>query len=131
MLPKASAYVKSYDGQTKWMYFLILFRKNMNIWDKVSADIKKGFDSEPVYCKKFLKTKKKSQSGEDADFYNKEIPQVEFNNTKVDSNHTSLTVIGLDSALKKDEDFCLQPFLKEYKYIEKKVIKQFQQFFFF
>ena len=24
MLPKTSAYVKSYDGQTKWMYFLIL-----------------------------------------------------------------------------------------------------------
>ena len=23
MLPKASGYVKSYDGQTKWMYFLI------------------------------------------------------------------------------------------------------------
>ena len=23
MLPKASAYVKSYNGQTKWMYFLI------------------------------------------------------------------------------------------------------------
>ena len=23
MFPKASAYVKSYDGQTKWMYFLI------------------------------------------------------------------------------------------------------------
>ena len=23
MLPKISAYVKSYDGQTKWMYFLI------------------------------------------------------------------------------------------------------------
>ena len=23
MLPKMSAYVKSYDGQTKWMYFLI------------------------------------------------------------------------------------------------------------
>ena len=22
MLPKASAYVKSYNGQTKWMYFL-------------------------------------------------------------------------------------------------------------
>ena len=22
MLPKTSAYVKSYDGQTKWMYFL-------------------------------------------------------------------------------------------------------------
>ena len=23
MLPKISAYVKSYDGRTKWMYFLI------------------------------------------------------------------------------------------------------------
>ena len=23
MLPKSSAYVRSYDGQTKWMYFLI------------------------------------------------------------------------------------------------------------
>ena len=23
MLPKTRAYVKSYDGQTKWMYFLI------------------------------------------------------------------------------------------------------------
>ena len=23
MLPKTSAYVKNYDGQTKWMYFLI------------------------------------------------------------------------------------------------------------
>ena len=23
MLPKTSAYIRSYDGQTKWMYFLI------------------------------------------------------------------------------------------------------------
>ena len=23
MLPKSSNYVKSYDGQTKWMYFVI------------------------------------------------------------------------------------------------------------
>ena len=44
MLPKTSAYVKSYDGQTKWMYFLIeddeLFEKYNTIWDKVSSDIK-------------------------------------------------------------------------------------------
>ena len=26
-------------------------------WDKVSADMKKEFDSEPVYNKEFLKTK--------------------------------------------------------------------------
>ena len=52
ILPKTSAYVKSYDGRTKCVYFLIengdLLEKYNTILDKVSADIKK-FDSEPVY----------------------------------------------------------------------------------
>ena len=40
----------------------------------------------------------------------------------MDSNHTCLTVITLDSALKKhDENFYPQVFLKECKYIEKEV----------
>ena len=47
------------------------------------------------------------------DFYNKEI-------LKVDSNHTCLAVISLDSALKKDENYYPQVFLQECKYIEKK-----------
>ena len=46
MLPKTSAYVKGYDGKTKWMYFLIedddLLKKYNTIWDKVSADIKQN-----------------------------------------------------------------------------------------
>ena len=45
ILPKTSAYVKSYDEQTKCMYFLIedddLLEKYNTIWDKVSAGIKK------------------------------------------------------------------------------------------
>ena len=61
MLPKTSAYVKSYDGQTKWMTFLIKddewLEKHDTISDKVNADIKKEFDSEPVYNKIFLKPK--------------------------------------------------------------------------
>ena len=61
MLPKTGADVKSFDRQTKWMYFLIedddLLEKYNTIWDKVSTDIKKEFDSEPVYNKKFLKAK--------------------------------------------------------------------------
>ena len=44
MLPKTSAYVKSYDGQTKWMYFFIkdgdLLEEYNTIWDKVSTYIK-------------------------------------------------------------------------------------------
>ena len=37
-----------------------LIEKYNKIWDKVSNDIKKGFDSEPVYKEKYLKTKGKS-----------------------------------------------------------------------
>ena len=51
MLPKTTAYLKQYDGQTKWLYFLIevdvLLEKYNTIWDKVSADIKKEFATEP------------------------------------------------------------------------------------
>ena len=119
MLPKTSTYVKIYDGQTKCMYFLTeddeLLKIYNSIWDKVSADIKKEFDSEPVYNKEFLKTKIKSHGDEVKDFYDKKIP-------KVDSNHSSLAVISLDSALKKDDNYYPQVFLKECKYIEKKVI---------
>ena len=67
MLPKTNGYVKSYDGQTKRMYFLIedddLLEKYNTIWDKVNADINKEFDCEPVYNKRFLKTKIKSHAG--------------------------------------------------------------------
>ena len=107
MLSKMSAYVKSYDGQTKWMYFLIgdddLLEKYNTIWDKVIAHIKKEFDRKPVYHKNFLKTKIKSYGDKVTDFYNKEIPNV-------DPNHTCLAVISLDSALKKDENYYLQLF---------------------
>ena len=53
MLAETSAYIKSNDGQTKWVYFLIedddLLVKYTTIWDKVSVDIKKQFDSKSVY----------------------------------------------------------------------------------
>ena len=41
----------------------------------------------------------------------------------MDSNYTYLAVISLDSALKKDDNYYLQVFLRECKYIEKKVIR--------
>ena len=45
MLPKTSAYVKSYDGETKWMFSLIeddeLLEKYNTIWDKVCIDMEK------------------------------------------------------------------------------------------
>ena len=120
MLPKTSAYVNSYYVQTKRMSFLIedddLLKKYNTIWDKVSADIKKEYDGEPVYDKEFLKTKIKSHGDEPTDFYDKEIH-------KIDSNYTCLTVITMHYALIKDENYYPQVFLKECKYIEKKVAR--------
>ena len=34
MLPKTRAYVKSYDGQTKWVYFLI---EDVTYWKKINS----------------------------------------------------------------------------------------------
>ena len=77
MLPKTSAYVKRYDGQTKCMYYLIKYdnwlEKHNIIWDEVSADIKKEFGSESVYNKEFLKAKMKSHGDENTDFYDKKF----------------------------------------------------------
>ena len=63
-----------------------------------------------------MKTKIKSHCDEVTDFYDKKIP-------KLDSNHTCLAVIILDSALKEAGNYYQQEFLKEYKYIEKKVVR--------
>ena len=52
-----------------------------------------------------MKTKIKSHGDEVTDFYDKKIP-------KVDSNHTCLTVISLGFALKNDENYYQQVFLK-------------------
>ena len=52
-----------YNGQTKWMCLLTeddnLLEKYNTIWDGVSANIKKEFDSEPAYNKEKLKNQKK------------------------------------------------------------------------
>ena len=73
--PKVSAYVKSYDGQKN--YFLIeedgLSEKYKNIWNKVSTDTIKEFQSESVYDKEFLKTKIKSHCDEVINFCDKKF----------------------------------------------------------
>ena len=96
------------------MYFLI--EDDDTIWDKVSADIRKEFDSEPVYNKNYLKTKIKSHGNEVTDFYDKKIP-------KLGARRTCLAVISLDLALKRDDIYYPQAFLEKCKYIEKKVVR--------
>ena len=66
-----------------------------------------------------MKTKIKSDRDEATYFDDTEIP-------KVDSDHTCLAVISLNSALNKDKDRTYYPqvFLRECKYIFQKVIRQ-------
>ena len=89
---------------------ITLLEKSNTIWDKVSLDVKEKFYNKSVYNNEFLKSKIKSHGDKVTDFYDKKI-------RKVDSNHTCLVVITLDSALKKDDIYYPQVFLKECKYI--------------
>ena len=71
-----------------------------------------------IYDKNFLKTKIKCHGDEVTDFYDKKIP-------KVESSFTCLAVISViswDPAPKRNDNYYLQVFLKECKYIDKKVI---------
>ena len=122
MLPKTSAYVKHFDGQTKWIYFLIedddLSEENNTIWYKINVDIKRKFDNEAFYNKNYLKTKIKCRGDEVTDFYDIKSP-------RSDSNHTSLAVISLDSALKKD--IICKDIICECKYTEKEVVRHIHE----
>ena len=93
-----------------------LLENNTTTWEKVSRDIKKEFDSQPVYNKECLETKIKSYGDETTEFHDKEI-------TKADSTYTCLAVISLEFALRKYDYYYPQMFLKKYKYIEKKLLK--------
>ena len=99
------------------MYFLIkdddLFNKYNTIWNKLSDNIKTMYNNEHVYNRNFLKTKTKYDGDETTDFDDKGVP-------KVDSNYTCLSEISLDSIVKTNENYFLQVFLKEWKYIFKK-----------
>ena len=54
MLPKTSTCMKTYDGESKWMYFfyqryyLFIKEKYNHIWNKVTNSIKNDLDYEPT-----------------------------------------------------------------------------------
>ena len=110
MLPKTSAYRKSYDEEAKWMYFLLKmmnYQKYNGIQNGITNYSKKELDYELICNKKFLKSKIRSYGDEAPDFQDKEVPNV-------GSNYTCLVIL-VDSVLKKDGNYFLQVFLKECK----------------
>ena len=63
-----------------------------------------------------MKIQIKSYGDEVTDFCHKKV-------RGVDSSHTCLVIISLDSAPEKDDNYYPQVFLRECKYIEKKVVR--------
>ena len=65
---KSECIYKSHDSKIKRLHIFIkddqLLKKYNDIWNKVSNSIKKVFDSETIYDKKFLKAKIKSYGDE-------------------------------------------------------------------
>ena len=98
VLLKTSAYVKSYAGKTKWIYFFIeddeLLQRFNIIWNLVRNNIKKNLIENPS-TRKFLITRKRSYH-DVTDFHDKEVH-------KVDSNYICLAVIIFGSLIKKDD----------------------------
>ena len=107
---KISCYVKIYDGKTKRIYFSIeiddFLEKHNTISDKVGVDIKNEFIVNLFIVKKKSKTKIKYYGYSIMLCYNKDIH-------KVNSDHTCIAVINLDSALNENGKFYPQAFFKE------------------
>ena len=109
-----SEYRKDFD-ETEHMSFLIkddeLLEKYNETWEKVSNGIKKGFDGEPVYNEKYLKTKLKSGKIS-TNLHNDKIP-------KEGSQRICLTITLIDSVFRTGKNYHPQVFLEECKYVVK------------
>ena len=97
MIPEMSGYTKGFNDTKCVSFFIkndVLLEKYSKIWDKVSNTVKEGFDSGPVFSRKYLKTKTKSSEGKvSTSFHDDGIP-------KEGSHCISSSVILIDSVFR-------------------------------
>ena len=96
-----------------------LLQKYNKIWDKISSNIQKGFDSETLCNKKYLKSKRRSYEGKiSTSFHDDRIPKESF-------YCICLSVILINFVFKIGKNYYLLVFLQECKYIvkEKKITR--------
>ena len=94
--------------------------KSDGIWEKVKNSIWKKFDSEPVYNKKYLRTKIKLSC--------KGKVNTNFDNNKILKEGSQFTCLSgklIDLVYRKDKNFYLKIFSEQCKYVvkEKKISK--------
>ena len=96
--PKISAYRKDFH-ETKYIVFLLKYDELLEKCNLGKNIIKKEFDDEPVYNKKYLKAKIKSYDGKiNTNFHNNKIP-------KEVSQYICLSVILLDSVCRTGKNY--------------------------
>ena len=115
MVKRVLIYRRDFD-KTKHMSFLIkddkLLEKYHEIWEKVKNNIKKEFDSEPLYNETYLKPKINSYNGKiNTHFHNNKIP-------KEDSKILN-SVILINSVFRTGKNYYPQAFFEECKYVVK------------
>ena len=116
-LPHMNGYSKYFENM--YVNLLVhnkkLLKKYNEIWDKISNLLKQGFDSEPVYNDKYIKTKIKS-------YNNRAYTNFQYNKMPKDNAYcTCLFIILLDSIfVNSDKEYYPQIFLEECKCAIKK-----------
>ena len=125
-LPKMTGYLNNFkDGARKMSFFTTnnaFLERYTAIWEKISDLVKKKFDSDSIYNKKYINTKIRS--------YNNDIitnfPNIDNKNNKLPEKnkpYKCMSLISLDSIIKFNEKYYPQTLLQEcvYKLINKKV----------
>ena len=116
-LPQINGYVKHFNDN-KCMNLLVsereLLKNIMKCGIVLLIYLKKGFDSEPVYNDKYIKTKIKI-------YNNRKIAKYQQKKKAKNNEYcTCLTLILLHSVIKTDNNYYPQMFLEESKYAVKK-----------
>ena len=94
-----------------------LLKKYVKIWETIEGLMKINFESKPVYGEdvKYIKTKIKTYAGSIiTNFHNKKMP-------KEKAPCKCLSIIMIDSVIKANKKYYLQPLLEECKYIQEKM----------
>ena len=119
ILPQMSGYIKYFEYGGMNMSFLIkddeVWEKYEQIWDLIKNKLGIKFHSEPVYDKKYLKTKVREYDGViKTNFLGNDVP-------KENMHYTCIACITIDSVMRMEKKNYPQVYLEECKYKIKKI----------
>ena len=124
ILPQMNGYIKYFKHGSKNMSFFIkyddvLYKYN-EIWDKIKEKLNIKFHSEPIYDKKYIKSKVREFDGViKTNLLDNKVP-------KENMHYTCIACLTIDSVVRTDKENYPQVYLQECKYkIKKKQTPRF------